>query len=41
MGQKISWLLDKLKQMEYEFNQAKKLADKIKTRVHPLNKDLC
>ena len=40
MGQKISWLLDKLKQMEYEFNQAKKLADNIKTRVHPLNKAL-
>ena len=33
-------MLSKQRQMQYEFNQVMQVIEKIRTRVHPLNKEL-
>ena len=41
MGQTIGWLWAKHWEMLDEFERTSKLLANIKTRVHPLNKELC
>ena len=41
MGQALSWLYNKHYEMSAQFENNLALLDKIKTRVHPLNTEIC
>ena len=41
MGQAMSWMFEKRQAMKDEFAHVQGVMDKIQTRVHPLNKEVC